>query len=319
MVNPWVSFCISTYKRPVFLKSQLNLLLQQTDPNFEIVISDNDPEASGKAVVEQLNDQRLKYYRNDDNLGMIRSFNKSIERASTEYIVMVTDDDPVDTNMLHEFKTVINNYPGYSIYCGCVRTGKSENEIECFSATDFSFQLLHPKLTLNFLWSSCVLKKQTVLNIGGMPDYGSPHLADHAMLALCSKEQGGLFINKMFSHLNKHDSNFSKSNFNLYYIAGTRFIALMTKAFPEEFYIKNGENAIAKHLKKWFITNIFILKKYFTITNPNPEKAKEVDQLAHNLLKLSLIKKFKTLYTFKLIVFNIKKCLKKVGILKWSN
>jgi len=46
--KPWVSFCMSTYKRPEFLRKQIEGILQQTFTDFEIVISDNDPEGSGR-------------------------------------------------------------------------------------------------------------------------------------------------------------------------------------------------------------------------------------------------------------------------------
>ena len=56
--KPWASFCMSTYKRPEFLKNQIEILLQQTFQNYEIVIADNDPDASGKVVVEAFKDKR---------------------------------------------------------------------------------------------------------------------------------------------------------------------------------------------------------------------------------------------------------------------
>src|ERR1017187_5289052 len=98
--KPWVSFCISTYKRPEFLKRQLIALSQQTLPNFQVVICDNDPEASGERIVKDFDDTRFGYYHNIENLGMILSFNKCIKIAATPYIIMLTDDDYVDSNML---------------------------------------------------------------------------------------------------------------------------------------------------------------------------------------------------------------------------
>ena len=78
---PWVSFCMSTYKRPGLLKTQLSSILQQTFSNFEVVISDNDPDCSARDTVSSFQDIRLQYFSNIENLGMIKSFNKSIERA----------------------------------------------------------------------------------------------------------------------------------------------------------------------------------------------------------------------------------------------
>ena len=101
--NPWVSFCMSTYKRPELLKTQLSTILKQTFTDFEIVVSDNDPDCSARNTVSGFQDIRLQYFSNVENLGMIKSFNKSIERSSADFIVMVTDDDPVDIDFLQTF------------------------------------------------------------------------------------------------------------------------------------------------------------------------------------------------------------------------
>ena len=84
-IQPWVSFCMSTFKRPALLKTQLSSLLQQTLKDFEIVVSDNDPDSSAREVVSEFNDNRVKYFSNKENLGMINSFNKSIERSLGEF------------------------------------------------------------------------------------------------------------------------------------------------------------------------------------------------------------------------------------------
>ena len=49
---------------------------------------------------------------------MIKSFNRAIELSSGEYIVMITDDDPVYPDMLQTLFTLQNKYPGYGMYLG---------------------------------------------------------------------------------------------------------------------------------------------------------------------------------------------------------
>jgi glycosyltransferase involved in cell wall biosynthesis len=213
MDKAWASFCISTYKRPEILKQQLQLLLTQTFPHFNIVISDNDPEASARIVCESLNDNRIKYFHNGDNLGMIKSFNKSIERAVTDYIVMVTDDDPIEPEFLSYFHNIYKQHPQYSIYCGFGRKKKNPLEAEYIHKENFIQEIIDPDKTYELLWSSSVIKRSDALAIGCIPDYGSPHLADHAFLALVGNANGGIIVNKMFSSLTSHNTNFSKSHF----------------------------------------------------------------------------------------------------------
>lgn len=208
---PWVSFCISTYKRPEILYTQLLLISKQTFTCFEVIVSDNDPEASAGTIVESINDPRFRYFHNEDNLGMIKSFNKSIERSSADFIVMVTDDDPVDIDFLQTFYNLYEAFPDYSIYCGFNRSGKKAGAVEFINKDDFIIEILDPSRTSNFLWSSSVIRKADVVRIGLIPDYGSPHLCDHAFIAMAGSVNGGVIINKMFSSLSKHDSNFNKA------------------------------------------------------------------------------------------------------------
>lgn len=306
----WVSFCMSTYKRPVLLEKQLNFLLQQSFKDFEIVISDNDPDESALKVVELIGDKRVKYFSNMENLGMVRSFNKSIDRAVGKYIVMITDDDPVEPEMLETFYGYVKAFPDLGIYCACQRANMLSGAVEVFDNTNFAFELLHPNRTTNLLWSSCLLDVKIVRQIGGMPDYGSPHLADHAMLALCGTINGGLMINRMFSSLTQHEGNFSKSNLQLYYIACTEFFKLISNSLDKTYYVKGPDDALQAHLGRWFITFSFALRRHFSLVDKSKEKLECLKLETKKLLMLPFMKKFRVRFSLKLLIFNIKMLLK---------
>ena len=307
--KPWVTFCMTTYKRPEFLKKQLISLSQQTFSNFNVVISDNDPDASAEKIVRDINDKRYYYYHNGENLGMIQSFNNSIGKAATPYIVMLTDDDHVDTNMLSELRNIVVKYPGYPIYLGCNRVHKSNKEIEIFDNENYIFQLLNPMLSKTILWSSCLLETDTVQEFSGIPDFGSPHFADHALLALCGKYRGGVFINKIYGSLASHDQNFSKSHFDLYYKGCIGFYEFITSNFDIKFYKKQNVNALEKHLHTWFLDNYFILKKYFTYKNYQKDILIEIDNFSKKILNLSFMKSVLSSFHIRQLIFLLKKPL----------
>ncbi|MDQ2718408.1 MAG: glycosyltransferase family 2 protein [Bacteroidota bacterium] len=305
--EPWVTFCMSTYKRPDFLRKQLISLSQQTFSNFQVIVSDNDPDASGEQVLKELNDKRFSYYHNIENIGMIASFNKSIEKAVTPYIVMLTDDDDVDPGMLNEFKFITASCPGYPIYLGCERANKKKGEVEIFDNESYVFELLHPKHTPIILWSSCLLDRKVVQQFGGVPDFGSPHFADHALLLLCGKNKGGVFINKMYGSLASHDQNFSKNHFDLYYIGCVGFYKFITSNFKKNSFEKNNINALEQHLHTWFIKNYFSLRKYFTYKKPNSQTLKEIDHFSKSILSLAFMKTVKPRFRIKQLIFLFKK------------
>lgn len=308
--SSWVSFCISTYKRPKFLEQQLRCLLEQTFNNFEIVISDNDPDASGKKVIELFSDSRIKYYHNGINLGMISSFNKSIERANSEYIVMVTDDDPIDKHFLTIAYNLWKQYPGLGLYGGMKRNRKLFENVELINKKDFISQILDWRKTQNILWSCCVLEKKSVLESGKMPDYGSPHLADHALLAIVGEKKGAAIINKMYSTLTSHDTNFSKTNLDLYIKGCVGFYDTMChKMSPDNFSLK--QKVVIRHLEGWFISVVSSLKRYYYIIHPDKEKQAEIRAFSRQIAELEFMKGVKLRLFLKTLIFKGKLWFKK--------
>ena len=65
-LKPLISFCISTFNRETFLREQIQLLLKQTFTDFDIVISDNDPQGSALKAVEKFNNPKIKYFSNKE-------------------------------------------------------------------------------------------------------------------------------------------------------------------------------------------------------------------------------------------------------------
>ena len=311
-IKPWASFCMSTYNRPTFLKTQIEVLLKQSFKNFEIVIADNDPNASGKAVADLFNDERVKYECNVENLGMVKSFNRSIDRAEGEFVVMITDDDPVHTNMLEFFYNLSQQYPNSSLYSGVIRKNKSQGSIEQIEASIFPFELLDPNKTIALHWSSSLLKRSTLLKIGKLTDFGSGHLVDHIMLTMMGIDNGAILVNQEFSHIQLHESNYSKGNYNNYYVSCVGFYDTLTTHFK----VSNNEiaiqNIVIKHLHYWFITCFFSLRKFYTMGNPKnlKEIISDIDKIANKIMELPYMKKCASKYFLKKNIFYIKNKLK---------
>ncbi len=92
--DPLVSVVIPTYKAP-YIKEALDSVLHQTEaPDYEVVIVENDPGNSNLLeYVKSLKSGRIRYYCNDDNIGMAGNWNRCIELARSENIVFCHSDD----------------------------------------------------------------------------------------------------------------------------------------------------------------------------------------------------------------------------------
>lgn len=104
-MTPLVTIGIPSYKRPITLHRLLNLLLSQTYPNIEIIVSDNHSESSEiestlKSFQDQ--DQRIEYYIQSENIGATRNFIFLLEKARGDYFMWLADDDYISSNYIEE-------------------------------------------------------------------------------------------------------------------------------------------------------------------------------------------------------------------------
>lgn len=89
-----VSVIIPTYKRARLLGNAIRSILSQSYKNFEVIVVDDDiDELSGKVVVDNFNDNRLRYLVNSRKKGANGARNTGIIAASGEYLAFLDDDD----------------------------------------------------------------------------------------------------------------------------------------------------------------------------------------------------------------------------------
>lgn len=89
-----VSVLMPVYKtKEEYLRQAIESILAQTFSNFEFLILDDCPEDDREDVVMSYNDKRIKYFKNEHNLGISASRNKLIDMAQGEYLAIFDHDD----------------------------------------------------------------------------------------------------------------------------------------------------------------------------------------------------------------------------------
>jgi glycosyltransferase involved in cell wall biosynthesis len=91
--QPLVSIITPTYNRPEYLKAALASAVEQTYRNIEIIVSDNCSSENPQAIVESFNDERIRFSRNETNLGMFPNTIKAFKMARGKYVAALLDDD----------------------------------------------------------------------------------------------------------------------------------------------------------------------------------------------------------------------------------
>ncbi len=92
--NPKISVLMPVYKTPEsYLKEAIESILNQTFTDFEFLILDDCPEQSVERIVKFYRDERIKYYKNEKNLGISASRNRLMDLAKGEYLAVMDHDD----------------------------------------------------------------------------------------------------------------------------------------------------------------------------------------------------------------------------------
>lgn len=92
---PLVSIIMTTYNGQQFLSEQLDSILRQTMPDFELIVADD---CSGDATLAILNDyaakdMRIKVFANPSNLGIAGNLENAFTKAAGDLIAIADQDD----------------------------------------------------------------------------------------------------------------------------------------------------------------------------------------------------------------------------------
>ena len=92
---PKISVLFPTYNtREGYLREAIESVLRQTFADFEFIILDDcSPDPNVEKVVKSYADSRIRFYKNEQNIGISKTRNKLIELARGEYLAVMDHDD----------------------------------------------------------------------------------------------------------------------------------------------------------------------------------------------------------------------------------
>lgn len=93
-MNPEISVVLPVYNGEKYFKEAVESVLGQTFGDFElIIVNDGSTDRTEALVKPFLADRRVHYLKNEENLGLSKSFNKGIRAASAAYVARMDADD----------------------------------------------------------------------------------------------------------------------------------------------------------------------------------------------------------------------------------
>jgi len=213
--DPLVSICIPTYNRADMIGMAVESALNQSYRNIEVIVVDNASSDSTDDVISCYKDERLRYEKNPENLGLFGNFNRCIELARGRYIHILHSDDYIDPEFtrtciqfLESHQNVAMTFSSIIILCKDVqkRIELSEENI-IFPAPEGFNEILTRR---NFINCPTVMMRREVYDNVGRYSCEYPYAADLLMWLKISKRYDIAYIHDaaLYYRQGEHSESF---------------------------------------------------------------------------------------------------------------
>ena len=170
-IEPKVSIQMCTYNRAHYIEKAIQSVLSQSFTNWELLILDDaSNDNTEEIVLKYLHDNRIKYFKNETNLGIASNRNKGLHNSTGEYIAVLDSDDYwIDNQKLEKQIDFLDTHKDYAIVgTNMLVINEKGNEIKKsnFKHTDKDIRrkmLLHDQISQ----STVLYRKKIALSLGG--------------------------------------------------------------------------------------------------------------------------------------------------------
>ena len=128
---PRISIGIPTYNGAHRISKALNSIFEQQYGNLELIISDNassdDTATLCERVIREHPEADIRYFRQKENVGILRNFESALMRATGTYFMWVADDDMLAPGVLLQYVRFLEEHPDYASVTGKITYWKGDD------------------------------------------------------------------------------------------------------------------------------------------------------------------------------------------------
>lgn len=117
--NVFLSILIPSYNRGKKALSAVNEICDSDyDSEIEIIVSDNGSTLQTQEyhAIQQIHDSRVRYHRNENNMGFLQNVIKVLDMAKGKYAVLSSDDDIMLIEYLPHYLKLFKKYGNYGVF-----------------------------------------------------------------------------------------------------------------------------------------------------------------------------------------------------------
>lgn len=108
---PLISVNLPTFNRASFVAQAMDSVLRQTFANWELNVVDNCSTDGTWEIISSYKDSRIRTYRNEENKGMVFSWNRLVQLSRGQYVCYLADDDWFAPNRLERLLKFLQDNP----------------------------------------------------------------------------------------------------------------------------------------------------------------------------------------------------------------
>ncbi|MDI6820692.1 MAG: glycosyltransferase family 2 protein [Patescibacteria group bacterium] len=167
-----VSVILPTYNGSYFIARALQSIITQSMRELEIIVIDDGSTDGTAEIVKRFGatDSRVRYFKNERNLGIQKSLNRGLREAAGKYIARIDDDDEwMDKEKLQKQVDFLDRNTDYVLVgTGAVFTDEEGRELFRFVGSKTNLAIRKTMLSKNcFIHSSVLFRRDLVMRFGG--------------------------------------------------------------------------------------------------------------------------------------------------------
>ena len=180
--------------RSRYIRESIDSILAQRFDDFELLVVDDVSPDGLDNIVAEYDDARVSYHQVEKDLGnydLVGKWNKSIEFAKGDYVILATDDDLYEPTLLSSFAPLIEKYPDVDLFRARILTIDANGTItsidkcykEYLSSVEFRYHMMHG---MRGGIPQYIFKRKTLVDKGGFVNFPKAWASDDATALMMS-------------------------------------------------------------------------------------------------------------------------------------
>lgn len=226
---PFFSIGVTTFDREEMLKDTLDSILGQGFGDYEVVVSNDNPQRQVTAGTLAIKDPRFKFINQKVNLGELNNLNYLLKESTGRYFTWIADDDLYMPDFLESAHRALIKYSlpdcvftSYKVFNGDnfkICEGQFHDNARLFDGAQFL--LRHTRGKAKAISTMGIFDRRLIQDMGGLEDIsrdGKGMYCEYMLLVKCALLKRVAYIDRPLVLFRSHSGSWGKTSidFDMY-------------------------------------------------------------------------------------------------------